>query len=81
MRYFQETEPFRFRDERFMLVRIFGVLQFGSCGANQEESKPETELKALLRRSWSVVTLHVDSPKMMYDKKTMNFNNNSFIFM
>lgn len=81
LRYFQETEPFRFRDERFMLVKIFGVLQLGSCGVNQEESKPETELKALLSRSWSAVMLHVDSPRMIYDKKTMDFNNNSFIFM
>lgn len=54
MKKFQEIEPVRFFDERFNWV-IDGFVQLKLEDLNQEELKLETELKALVTNSWSLV--------------------------
>lgn len=65
--------PVRFLEERFICV-IGGFVQLKSGNLNQEELKPETEAKALVTSSWSLV-LHEDSTNMRNGIMNMSFKN------
>lgn len=72
MRNFHERAPVRLLDGS--LISVMG--EFGQL--NQEELKPETELKALRISFWSVL-LHVDSAEAKREMTTKALNNISIL--